>query len=363
MLGTPCSELLFKRDFRRLNATEMLPLMENNVILQQVFHESCQTRACTNMQEGMHEVIEDIAPEKNIQVSKKESLKISTEAQDIKQRHDMALSQAIVTDDFRYVNRLRNQHSKQLDKDEKKEIEKAMENQKSRWKLIQKIQNITKEVPTRITTTAETLTSPRKIAAECLDFTMKKVEKIRRTFSDSMSLALLCFLCLSNKNQAFFKFELATPEQVYEIITNAKATRSTGNDALSMDVIKQTPTYFSLAISQVINRRYLTSTFPENLKTAKIFPILKSRKPPDNLASWRGVSNLQATEKIIEEQVKQQLLKFLNKHKCIPDAHHGHSTLTAKSVIEHSTALHMERHKNPAIMCTDLSMEFDIIDP
>ncbi len=84
----------------------------------------------------------------------------------------------------------------------------------------------------------------------------------------------------------------------------------------------------------MINRCFETSSVPEVLKHATVYPLLKRPNlAPSVLANYRPISNLSFTTKILEKVVLQQLQKFLDENKIFEVFQSGfrkyHSTETA----------------------------------
>ena len=88
-----------------------------------------------------------------------------------------------------------------------------------------------------------------------------------------------------------------------------------------------------------INRSIAAGIFPENMKVAKILPILKPGKDRFKNESYRPISNLHCLEKIYEEHIKIHLNKNFEDNGIILKNHYGglkgKSPATARAVIEH----------------------------
>merc|ERR1711954_99212 len=82
--------------------------------------------------------------------------------------------------------------------------------------------------------------------------------------------------------------------------------------------------------------------------------------------SYRPISILNPLEKLVEEVLRRQLVKYFEDEGLIPDQHHGgrqkHSTLTAKTAIDKAVADKTEKWKESIVMATDLSQAFDVVD-
>merc|ERR1711954_535447 len=125
---------------------------------------------------------------------------------------------------------------------------------------------------------------------------------------------------------------------MYEHILKAKASKTTGNDAISMDILKQIPHMMSLILTKMFNMILKERKFPKSLKTARILALRKPGKSQRDPKSFRPISLLNPVEKLIEEEMKNQLNTYFEEQGLIPPQHHGgrsgHSTSTAKAVID-----------------------------
>ena len=108
----------------------------------------------------------------------------------------------------------------------------------------------------------------------------------------------------------------------------------------------------------MFNSMLYTKTFPSKLKTSKIIPIKKHGTDPKLLKSYRPISMLPSTEKIVEELLRNQLNKYFKDEKLIPKEHHGgiegHSTVTCMTNIDLDHKFTKENKRNTAILATDL---------
>ncbi len=107
-------------------------------------------------------------------------------------------------------------------------------------------------------------------------------------------------------------------------------------------------------------------TFPNSLKTAVVQPLLKKHNLDNTmLSSYRPISNLPFTCKIIEKVVFNQLNKYLNSHGYLDSFQSGfrahHSTETALIKIINDIRLNSDTGKILLVLL-DLSAAFDTVD-
>ena len=95
-------------------------------------------------------------------------------------------------------------------------------------------------------------------------------------------------------------------------------------------------------------------------------PILKSKKLKTEKLSYRPIANLCVYDKIIQELLKRQLSSYFEGNNLILKNHHGgrkgHSTVTARAVIDVECAKIVDQNKLGFVFSTDLSVAFDTVD-
>ena len=108
-----------------------------------------------------------------------------------------------------------------------------------------------------------------------------------------------------------------------------------------------------------------TGVFPEDWKEAAVSPILK-KGSAELKENYRPVSCLPVASKVLEKIVTEQMTRFLEVHKLLPDNQHGfrekHSTMTALSSMQKEWTENTESKKKTGILLWDLSAAFDTLD-
>ncbi len=117
----------------------------------------------------------------------------------------------------------------------------------------------------------------------------------------------------------------------------------------------------------MINRCFETSSVPEVLKHATVYPLLKRPNlAPSVLANYRPISNLSFTTKILEKVVLQQLQKFLDENKIFEVFQSGfrkyHSTETALLKVLNDILLTGDAGDHAVLVLLDLRAAFDTVD-
>ena len=119
-------------------------------------------------------------------------------------------------------------------------------------------------------------------------------------------------------------------------------------------------------VCKLINSSMACGVFPSIFKESQINPLIKSPAlDPDNLQSYRPVSNLTFVSKVLESAVSTQLINHFNKHKLL-DPHQsayrsGHSVETAFQHVYSSVCHHPDKGKAVFLILIDLSAAFDTV--
>jgi hypothetical protein len=161
-------------------------------------------------------------------------------------------------------------------------------------------------------------------------------------------------------------FHPATLEEVRHAIISA-------NDSSSVLDIIPTPLLKSLLpvllqpITDLINLSLSGGLFPSTFKHALVKPLLKKHNlPPQDLSSYRPISNLNFISKIIERIIHTRLTNHLNSFKSLSSFQSAyrkfHSTETALLKIQNDLLLASNQQKVSALILLDLSAAFDTID-
>ena len=265
----------------------------------------------------------------------------------MKYEADNLLTHAINTgekDDFRNARNHSNKFNRHAQKDKKSYIRRMMRNNKRRWRFCQKFENKECTTPTNILNNGKQIRSPKDISNVMNNFFKDKVTKIRENFRDEDDDAIRILEALIKPPDVRFDFKEVKPLDVYDIIYEADNTKSTGTNSVSMYVLKQIPSFAAHSICHLFNSIIRTGIYPEDLKVSKILPILKPGKDSLDKSSYRPISNLNVTDKIMEEIMKKQLIEHLENNNIIKDEHHGgrrnFSTISAKAMIEERSCLH-----------------------
>ena len=109
---------------------------------------------------------------------------------------------------------------------------------------------------------------------------------------------------------------LSTEASVFDLLAQLDTAKSTGCDGISARMLKQTADSTAPILSKLINMLISKGKFPREWKTARVVPIPKPGSEKDTTAgyTYRPISILPISSKIIERHVKEVLEEHLKKH-------------------------------------------------
>ena len=166
-------------------------------------------------------------------------------------------------------------------------------------------------------------------------------------------------------DQLSFTFTTITMAQLRKTISKMKATGSTGEDDISVRMIKQAQNELEPILLHLFNMIVRTTTFPESLKTSKVVPIRKTGKEPDSSDGWRPVNLVAAISKILERIFLRQILEHLDTNELIGHSHHGavrfKSTQSLVSELHDKLIEDLDKDDDSALVVLDQSKAYDVV--
>ena len=138
-------------------------------------------------------------------------------------------------------------------------------------------------------------------------------------------------------------------------------------DFIPTKILKSSIDSLLIPITTLINLSLSEGIFPDSIKNAKVRPLLKKFSlPPDDLASYRPISNLNFVSKILERIIHTRITEHLQSFPSICPYQSAyrkfHSTETALLRIQNDLLLAIDKRKLSALVLLDLSAAFDTID-
>ena len=237
---------------------------------------------------------------------------------------------------------------------------------KNTWKTINDILSktkIQKKSPTVIVENGVTHTDKQNIANKFNQFFTNIAQTLARDIKYDGTKNYKYYL---NKHiNTVFNFQTIDEETVRKTIQNLPSKNSCGLDGISSKLIKIIEPAIIKPLTLLINQVLNTGIFPDELKIAKVIPLLK-KDDPKLLKNYRPISLLPTISKVVEKITFTQLSTYFNENKLIFDNQYGfrpkHSTEYAALELVDRIITQMHKKEVPINIFLDLSKSFDTID-
>ena len=355
------------RDQRNLTPENINKMIEDSHVFNDIFSEKDPNKITDMYTNEMNRIINTLAPTRRVQISKRNKYKLSDEVKEAMHKADIQRTRATVMqdrDEHRHAKNLQLKLNKLIEKEKADKLKHNLKS-KHKWKTLNEHKDKDK-TPTRIIDNDNDVTSPKMLATLFNKYFLDKIENIRKNFSPSNDMALKILANLVEKPNTSFNFKPTDVYTIYNIIDKSKNSKSSGADSITMSVLKSCPQMSARIICHIFNNMIRTNQYPKRLKISKIIPIVKNGKPKNDKNSYRPICILPTVDKVIEAELKNQLESYFEDNKLIPNEHHGgrknHSTVTAMTSMDYNHKEIKESKDTVAIITTDLSAAFDLVD-
>ena len=235
-----------------------------------------------------------------------------------------------------------------------------------KWKILKKETGQSKQsTPQIIIENGRQCTTQLEIASA---LNRQYIQKVRKTLNEMETSAvnpLTHYSKVIGRDDLSFTFEKISMAQLRSILVKMKSTGSTGQDDISMRLLKQAQSELEPLLLHMVNSTISTTNFPEVLKTAKVVPIEKVGKESTSSDGWRPVNVVAALSKVIERVMLQQILQHLKSNGLVGHQHHGavKGMSTQTLVTELQDLLVEDRNKGleSFLIALDQSRAYDIV--
>lgn len=122
--------------------------------------------------------------------------------------------------------------------------------------------------------------------------------------------------------QSIFNFSYTTELEIAEQISELDVTKSSGSDGISAKILKVCKDDICPYLSRIFNRMIDTSTYPHDLKIAKIIPIPKESKAT-LIEKFRPIALLPIIDKIFEKILYKQLSSYFEVNNLLYNCQYG----------------------------------------
>ena len=133
---------------------------------------------------------------------------------------------------------------------------------------------------------------------------------------------------------------------------------------LNITLLKNVKNLLIIPLTKLINESFRTGVFPDTLKVACVIPIFK-KGDKDDLGNYRPISLLPIITKIFEKAIKNQIVKYLEKHEILNKYQYGfrEKLSTSDAILrftEHTLDCFENGRYSASLFC-DLSKAFDCV--
>ena len=163
---------------------------------------------------------------------------------------------------------------------------------------------------------------------------------------------------LNTSVHSTFKFKTINNATTLQYLSNLTNSYSCGHDNINNTLLKSISNEISSCITLIINQSISTGSYPENLKLAKVIPILKKNDKLE-INNYRPISD----SKVFENVMYTQLLEYFTENNLLSSQQYGfrpnRSTELATLELMDRNIHHMNENHCPVNIYLDFSKAFD----
>lgn len=235
------------------------------------------------------------------------------------------------------------------------------------WKTINEILGKTSRfqtVPeTIISSAGETLDNPTLIADKFCDHFANVGQSLSSSIISYPTDHINKLQTLSWSTSNFFLSPVN--EEEIALIINGLQKNSPGHDHITATIVKQCKHLLLPLLVEVINQSFISATYPNILKIAKVIPLFKAgdRKVMNN---YRPISVLSVIDKIFERTIKTRLVEYLEQKQILYAHQYGfrknlNTTAAALSLLNNIRQA-VDHNKFSSAIFIDLCKAFDMVN-
>jgi hypothetical protein len=163
----------------------------------------------------------------------------------------------------------------------------------------------------------------------------------------------------------YFSIPLISEREVCKYLKQLDVAKSTGLDTIGPRLLKKAAPFIAEALTMIINKSILQSSFPNLWKSAKVKPLFKSGDK-DSINNYRPISILPTVSKIIEKHVHDAFMCHINNFNLFHNTQSGfrkqHSTETALAYLRETWLRAINEGKVIGALLVDFKKAFDLVD-
>ena len=238
-------------------------------------------------------------------------------------------------------------------------------NIKKIWSGIREIVNIRNNISTKITQliiNGKIIDNPKDVANQLNDFFVNVGPLTESSIPRSENISPNKFL--KKRNQFDFFLAHVSHDEVFKII-NTLQNKSAGPASIPVKLLKLIPDLIIIPLCNIINLSFVSGSFPDPLKIAKVIPIHKNGSTQD-MSNYRPISLLSIFDKIMEKIMHKRLYKFLELNNILYSKQFGlrknNSTIDALIKITDKIRESVDKGKYGCGIFIDLRKAFDTVN-
>ena len=268
--------------------------------------------------EKVTRILDMLAPVRKINITKRHAKYLNKELIDqIKERDELrrVAERSRNEEDWQRFKVYRNQLRGRLKVAKKKylsdEIIKA--DSKDMWRILRESSGLQTKKSSQIQLKIgdEVVKEPERVADELSRYYVEKVEKIVEEHPPNPQLSqVYTDRYLRGKTVPNFNFQHVSVPDVVKIIYDLKTTNATGEDGISVALLKKLSYSLAFFLTVIVNECISQAVYPDQFKYGIISPVPKPGDPMDK-KSWRPVTILNAMSKVVEKVLDKQLKHHL----------------------------------------------------
>ncbi|KAK6191023.1 hypothetical protein SNE40_002773 [Patella caerulea] len=204
------------------------------------------------------------------------------------------------------------------------------------------------------------------LAEEFSRYFTDKIDNIRTELETDNNSETTCLSVISPPSQVLSEFSPTSNKEIKQLV--AKSSSSTCElDPLPSPLLKLCIDELCPVLTHIVNTSLSSGTFPDALKEALVFPLIKKSTLDNNVfKNYRPVSNLSFLSKLVEKVVSVRFkdhLKFQHLDEPFQSAYKKlHSTETALLRVHNDVLIKLDSKNVVFLVLLDLSAAFDTID-
>ena len=293
--------IIRKRSFKNFEALKFVEAVQNTSWWDVYASEDVEA-AVTIVSRKLTAILDVMAPIKNVQVRTKYAPWMSENTKNKIKERDLAQKKAAQSksgDDWVKFKTLRNAVNSRL-KSEKKQWQEDKLNDfgtdtSTVWKNVKNWLGWSKGgPPTKLMENGNLCSKPRDLARIMNEFFICKVNDLRQKLPESPGNPLNLVKTLMENRKCSFNLKPVHPDDILQIISSLKATKSCGVDNVDSTIIKLVKNELAPAITHIINLSIQNHAFPHQWKMTKIIPLHKKDEViyPKNYRPGELIANI-----------------------------------------------------------------------